>query len=671
MRIFRFLVFTLALQSFLACDSCIQEKPVANQKTLQALAKVKELTYKNPDSALWYLSRAKQWSVENNDIPNWLEANLSLTKHYLSRRDSLGMDSLLKTIKREDLQKKLTEALLTFGRANQDFLIGNYDRVLYRLDSLEILLEHHDSNRFRFSFYYLMGNTLRSKNDSKGALEAYQKSYEYQQTLKNENRLKGITLFAIGSIFTEIQEYEKAIALSQEALPLLKDQPLIRFHWNLNLTSCHLSLKNFKEAKRYLDLCEQNTIALKNPAYKNRFLSILGSYYSTIGRYEKSIVSYLAAYELSKKHPGLSSVPYTANGLSKSYFLLEKYDLAEKYARIAMSSAKKTGAVYRVMDAHGNLSKVDSARGNYKSALSHYQKSSLLKDSMNLINRNEEISRLKMEFDQQKKDSEMTALKLKNSQQKLLTNKNRFSRALILFFLAGALGISGILFMRYRAKAKTTQVLQEKETVLKKALQEKELLLKEIHHRVKNNLQLIMSLLAIQGLSQEKESKVIKAFLQKGESRIRSMALIHQILYETDGVQHVNFKNYLQRLIAAIKNSYPSGTSEITYKMQVSDIHFDLEQALSLGLITHEVIMNAIKHAFPDGQKGEIEITLHKNGQDILLGIKDNGVGIAVKNKKPGAIGMELVELLTEQLKGTMKLVRNRGTQFSISLSVL
>ncbi len=120
----------------------------------------------------------------------------------------------------------------------------------------------------------------------------------------------------------------------------------------------------------------------------------------------------------------------------------------------------------------------------------------------------------------------------------------------------------------------------------------------------------------------------------------------------------------------AIKKSYPSNTSQIVYTMKVSDIHFDLEQALSLGLITHEVIMNAIKHAFPKGKEGAIEISLNKTENTVLLTIRDNGVGITTTKKRPGAIGMELVALLTEQLRGKMNVINNQGTSFSIALAV-
>ncbi|UCC39153.1 MAG: PAS domain S-box protein [Candidatus Aminicenantes bacterium] len=205
---------------------------------------------------------------------------------------------------------------------------------------------------------------------------------------------------------------------------------------------------------------------------------------------------------------------------------------------------------------------------------------------------------------------------------------------------------------------------------IRASLREKEVLLKEIHHRVKNNMQIISSLLSLQSRN-VKEEQTRETF-KSTQNRVRSMALIHEFLYESKQFAKINFEEYIRNLTSHLFYSYGTTDSEIKFKINIKDILLDINTAIPCGLIINELITNSLKHAFPDSQKGQINITMRPlNEEEIQLTVSDNGIGLPedVDFRKTESLGLHLVTILAEdQLKGTIKLDRKGGTKFQIRL---
>lgn len=196
-----------------------------------------------------------------------------------------------------------------------------------------------------------------------------------------------------------------------------------------------------------------------------------------------------------------------------------------------------------------------------------------------------------------------------------------------------------------------------------KTLAEKEILLKEIHHRVKNNLQLVMSLLNIQ--AQDSKNISIDDFLNKGRSRIATMSLIHQNLYENSSLSKINFQNYLENLVKNILNTF--NENSVTIEVNTNGNDFDIDTAIPLGLIINELVCNSLKHAFKDNQEGVISIYILKvDSSNFILEIGDNGVGISKKSHRENSIGLEIVSLLVMQLRGKIHTIDKPGTNYRI-----
>ncbi|MBN1798625.1 MAG: PAS domain S-box protein [Spirochaetales bacterium] len=197
-----------------------------------------------------------------------------------------------------------------------------------------------------------------------------------------------------------------------------------------------------------------------------------------------------------------------------------------------------------------------------------------------------------------------------------------------------------------------------------KRLREKETLLREIHHRVKNNLQIISSLMNLQLHSIPDES-TIKIFKQC-ESRIKAMALIHEKLYQSEDIEKIDFKEYLKSFIFHVIHSHRLDHTKVKIKLQVQHVFLNIDIAIPCGLIFNELITNAIKHAFSQKREGLIQISLHSEEENYILVVSDNGKGLPddFRIKKENSLGLQLVEMLVKQLKGKMEL--STGGKYTI-----
>jgi two-component sensor histidine kinase len=210
--------------------------------------------------------------------------------------------------------------------------------------------------------------------------------------------------------------------------------------------------------------------------------------------------------------------------------------------------------------------------------------------------------------------------------------------------------------------------LKRTEEQIKAQLREKEVLLQEIHHRVKNNLQIISSLIKLQS-KHIKDEEVLELFIDT-RNRVQSMAVIHDRLYKSENFSRVDFAEYLQSLADHLFNSYGTDPKTIKLQVKIKDVFLDINTAIPCGLILNEIISNSLKHAFPDGRKGKIKIvmkSLKKN--EIELTVSDNGIGIPddVDFRETESLGLHLVSILAEdQLRGKIKLDKTKGTCFEI-----
>ena len=210
--------------------------------------------------------------------------------------------------------------------------------------------------------------------------------------------------------------------------------------------------------------------------------------------------------------------------------------------------------------------------------------------------------------------------------------------------------------------------LRDANAALERRNQEKETLLKEIHHRVKNNLQVISSLLNLQAQGADEPS--IRAFVEKNQSRVRSMALVHEHLYQSDDLQSVPMDAYLRAVVDGIKQAQDVG-HRVHCGVRADHIVLPIDRAIPCGLIVNEVVTNALKHAFPNDRLGRVNVSMSKTPDGSLeLEIKDDGIGIQSTTERQQSFGLRLVRMLATQLHANIETEQASGLVFRLQFQV-
>ena len=209
---------------------------------------------------------------------------------------------------------------------------------------------------------------------------------------------------------------------------------------------------------------------------------------------------------------------------------------------------------------------------------------------------------------------------------------------------------------------------KQAQRTLETALAEKSILLKEIHHRVKNNMQIISSLLSLQSRYLKHPADV--ELFKESQRRIRSMALIHEMLYRSESLSRIDFGAYVSNLLDSLHSSIDFSRGRIAYRKELEEVHLDVQTAIPCGFIVNELVSNALKHAFPGERRGEIHVSLQclEDGA-IHLTVRDDGVGLSpgFDIRKENSMGMQLVTMLTDQIDGMIEVDCSRGTKFRLA----
>jgi len=212
----------------------------------------------------------------------------------------------------------------------------------------------------------------------------------------------------------------------------------------------------------------------------------------------------------------------------------------------------------------------------------------------------------------------------------------------------------------------TERIIAQKQ--IEKNLREKDILIREIHHRVKNNMQVISAILSLQ--ADEINDERLSTVLNQCMTRVQSMSKVHEMMYRTSDLEHLDMSEYIDEMIKTLRDLYPLKEKGITFKENCRDVSLNLNQAIPVGIIVNELISNAMKHAFPEGRKGTITVKLYKRKDVIFMTVSNDGVPLP-KNfniEEPTSLGLEIVNLLTKQLDGSIEATSDQnGTSFCIN----
>lgn len=502
--------------------------------------------------------------------------------------------------------------------------------------------------------------------------------------LKAENQIEGYksTLNNLGETYLQIKNYRLALKYFSESMAIgekLKNQIWIGSDY-LSIAKLYIQTNRIPEAKSYLSKALNVFTSIPFDRGTASVLNTLGTVSLNENRTAAALDYFKKALAINLKEGNNYYLIENYHNIGCCYQKMKQYDAALSYFKKALGIATQHNYAELKRDSFQLLAELYTEIGDYKTGNDFLKRYETVKDSLFDEVKNNQILTLQVEYDTEQKEIDNKLLKQKNDIQKLTIEKQQQSTRIISAVLVSFVILAFVLYRLFRAKkianarlqsAKNTIdtkniILEATQQKLQTSLHEKEILLKEIHHRVKNNLQLINSLLSIQARSTDRTLEVAE-FLNKSQNRVESMALIHETLYLSDNLSKVDFEKYTQKLTEYLLNSFETDRESIEVTVTGHNIILDVETLIPVGLILTELINNSLKHAFPDG-KGKIDITLQDyNDARLELIVYDNGTGLKPDyNATKPTLGMQLVADLTAQIDGQMTIDAVDGTRFVI-----
>jgi two-component sensor histidine kinase len=542
----------------------------------------------------------------------------------------------------------------------------------------------------KISKTYVILYHLSSINRSVGRLN---KALWYGvEAIKNmearDDKIEAILLYSnLADVYRELGQTEKSVALYRLALqhPFGRDD--FYFH-AISASIAHglLKLGNSTQALHFL-----KTFIRQHPPVRINDQEImeaaLGDCYSATGQYSKAEQHYLAMIKLDAQAQENKDkeirTGYSITG-SQAYSIMarfyadrSRFEQARYYAQHAVSFTQEELPLSRRRDLENIFFRVELAAGNNSAASKHFEQYEALKDSIFSAAKSRQIEELQIQYETAKKEQ---ALALLRNQGQLQQQELRQSIQMRNFSYVGMgllLLVLGLGYNRFRLKQQSNQQLEArqaeidlKNTVLEHLLIEKEWLLKEIHHRVKNNLQVVMSLLNSQASYLSDDTAALAA-IQESQHRVQAMALIHQRLYQSEQVARIAMPFYINELVTYLRDFYDL-PQPIAVELEVAPIEIDITLAVPLGLIINEAITNALKYAFPGGRPGRIRLSLHRlSAVTCQLIIEDDGVGLPPDSspKFSHSLGMTLIHGFSRQLGGELTLSTDHGLKIMLVFS--
>ena len=403
------------------------------------------------------------------------------------------------------------------------------------------------------------------------------------------------------------------------------------------------------------------------PGFGPAYNSLAKIYYAK-KEYNKAISYYKLAEQYSLKSNNKYDLITNYNSLATCYKELKEYEIAKNYSEKSIAISKEVGSVERELFCHETMADILFSMGDYKNAYASFQNYASLKDTLFNQDKNDAIAEMQAKFDVEKNQQKVKEIEL---QKKIDDEANTKQRLLFMVVIVVILISLVFTILLFRNKQKVNSLLEQKNAAIQANLEQKEVMMIEIHHRVKNNLQMVSSILDLQArdLTDEKSMRVIEDSL----SRINAISLIHKRLYQSDNIRGIKINTYLQELAIDILKNFSSSvtTTPIQLTCKVDDLNMDLESAIPIGLITAELITNSCKYAFLSIEKPEITITLNKQQDALVLIVTDNGVGKqAAVNESGTSFGTKLIKSLSRKLRAEIiEDTSNKGTSIQLKIN--
>lgn len=559
---------------------------------------------------------------------------------------------------------------LTFSKLNSEALanigyyyqtIGNYDEAFrYYIKCLKIDIRIKNFKGLSSTFNNI-GMLFTYKGNVKKALKYYLISLKIDEFLQDEE--------TIGSSLNNIAyTYEQQGDTSNALMYYQKAQQYFQKHNDVNSEAAvliNIGSINRKQGKTtpslsYFQQSLGNYTKLSNELGMASALLNIGVAYFDLKQFDSSLVYIENSLKLYKKNNRIGGITIALVNLGKIHLENNDFEKAISVGENALQLAKENGNLYNIQNAAQLLGKAYQQKERYKDALEMHQLYISSRDSIENKETQRSTIQQQLAYDYEKK--ELLTRAENDKKLAIAQNEKQKQRAIILaisigLFLALVLGLFAL--NRWRVTQKQKVLIEEKNKKIN-------LLLGEIHHRVKNNLQVVSSLLSLQERNIKDETA--KTAISEGKERVKSMGLIHKMLYQNDNYTGIEMNSFVHELADGLISTFD--LNKVDLNVSIENIKMDVDTAIPLGLILNELIMNSLKYAFNGVEKPILNIKLFEQNQQMVLEFSDNGNGKAEDLKESShSFGMKLIQSLTRQLSGNLSISNADGLKITITFA--
>lgn len=645
-----------------------------------------------------------------NKLGKFLYILLFLTINLITAQDLDVMDdNLLRNFKEtENVTEKLTYFFTTVNRYNENSAYDWLDEVNRYLNNAQIA---EDSAAIRQ--YQLMQSQIYFD------LGDYDKSLAianelYKEKEKFELDFKKLMLDLIDNNYSQLEFYDKQVEIRQEKRDLGITQNITFYDIYSNLGmhrkamedyimdmqktidpadlfgqavysnnigkyllldgSPSVALTNFKKAKGYVDvyLNDLNKVKSENEIRDANLLK--GITEGNIGKAHLALRQYEVALPYLENSIGIikennvgrysEDVIENSLALAETHLLLENLAKGKEYLDLS-EEVKKTD---HIIKRNKLLASYYDRVEDYKNAAYYLKRNARISDSIDSndtsLKRQQLATVAQFDFANSRRMQDELKMENQRAKDKLQAQDERINLVFISLIFT-LLGFAGLVYA-YLKSIKNQRLIAEQKHIIETSLVEKDSLLKEIHHRVKNNLQMVSSLLSLQ--TKNTRSKAAIEALEEGKTRVKAMALIHQKLYQNDDLSVIEMQGYIESLINSVQSVFKKGGHNINITIDAEGVELDIDRAIPFGLILNELVSNSFKYAFPDDDDdGRIYIHIRKNGEHGFFEYTDNGIGLPEDSddRANSSMGIRLMNRLVNQLQSTLNIDKtSEGVRF-------
>ena len=594
-----------------------------------------------------------------DSVKHWSYYNLSWTYHTINVDSSLlyADSGRMHSLQLGDDEWAIRSHYFT-GVALKS--ASRYEEARYHFNELLVYFGSTADTAGMANNLFQIGVTYSQQGDDVKAIETFNRSLTLFDAIGDKRSValnlnsKGIVLKNADRHAAASEQYLEALLIYEE----LKDSSGMADVLN-NLGNLVALKGQYNLALRYYARQEEINLAQNNSwgmafVHENK-----ARVYLEQGKYTKARQSLTKALKIRRRLIGKVELVGALTKLTDLAIHTRNWSQARQYNKETLSLTQDIGSRRYYVQALRQQGLIAEGEGRLAEAIQSMKRYKIQSDSLKSEEVQNELSKLEAVFQNKQKEGEINRLQLEDRIQTLQLTRQKWgliTLALVLCFLT---------LLLWRIYQQKRQIIVQKDTI-DEALREKETLLQEIHHRVKNNLQVISSLLRIQTNQTTDEGAL--AALREGQSRVNSMSLIHQDLYQHDNLKGIYMPDYIKKLTFNLLDTYQVSDQRIELTNNIDNLILDVDTVVPLGLIINELVTNAIKYAFPDDRIGTIDVSLTRHEGHLLLAVTDNGVGMTDTPSDKDAFGLGLIEAFANKLDADVVISNHNGMRVSLEI---